>query len=438
MKSHITKQHVKKNVPKSVEGVAETAETDAAALADLEQWDRPRDDEVEELEEEVVIGGGDSQEMNVIVINDVTGQEGNLVQAVERIKCLEEDLAAKEEVVKKLETELETANDLGSIANAKVASMEVENENLKAQVSKYLRISLNQRDDMNKMKAGGPDPEMERKLKLAHDEVKSKAKTVEALEKTKKELAKKVEEEVSARAKAEADCAKFSKMVDILQDKNVSDKSTTKSKVVCRDLNKPGGCPRAGKCTFHHPALARENKSIDCHHWMNGRCKYQEQSCKFKHDSEKKAVNASKRKRSEDEPAKSVSQTNNVGQQDFLLGLVRALSQGSTGEAGLGAAAEPARGLEIQRNIRPRMASPKGAARGMEEQQRSNRSYANAASSQNREHNSPRGLEDQGGVQEMVERMRGMVRPPQSPTPVDSMQEGLQLLMQIARQSGMM
>ena len=49
-----------------------------------------------------------------------------------------------------------------------------------------------------------------------------------------------------AKAKAEADAAMYSKMVDILQDKTGSvDKSKEKSTTVCRDISKPGGCPRA-------------------------------------------------------------------------------------------------------------------------------------------------------------------------------------------------
>ena len=127
------------------------------------------------------------------------------------------------------------------------------------------------------MRAGGKDPDMERKLKQGNDEMKTRAKTVDTLEKSKKELSKKLEDEVIARAKAESDCAKFSKMVDILQDKNTStDQTKNTSKALCRDVNKPGGCPRAGGCKFNHPTLAKENKQINCIHWMNGKCRYTE------------------------------------------------------------------------------------------------------------------------------------------------------------------
>jgi hypothetical protein len=438
MKSHITKIHVKKQVQKTAERVEdegeidEIDEIDEADLAALEEWDRPRGSVVEDVDEEDDDEVSLSVENVVVVINDATGQEGNLVKAVERIKSLEEELGVKEEVLRKLETELETARDLAKIADGTVRSMQTENENLKTKVNKYQRIGLNQKDDLNKMRAGGADPEIEGKLKLVQEELKKKTKAVEALEKTKKELAKKVEEEVSARAKAEADCAKFSKMVDILQDTNSKEKSKTKPKVVCRDVNKAGGCPRAGNCTFLHPALAKENKGIDCHHWMSGHCKFTEKTCKFKHDITKKAVNETKRKRSEDE-----EQVKESGQQDFLLSLVRAFAQGSAGEARLG---EPARGLEGHRNTRPRMVSPESSARGLEGQQRSSRNYASTVDSRHRRESrgsycSPsRGLEEQGPV----ELMRRLVRPAQSAGQVDKLQEGIQLLMQIAQQGGRM
>ena len=188
--------------------------------------------------------------------------------------------------------------------------------------------------------------------------------------------------------------------------------------------------------------MAKENKSIDCHHWLNGRCKFQEKNCKFKHDIAKKSVNVSKRKRSEDE-----DQHKDSSQQDFLLGLVRALAQGSTGEAGLVRVTEPARGLEGQRNIQSRMVSPNSSTGGVEGQRI--RSYANVVDSHRmesqrsndgyrRQRSPPRGMQEQGGVDQLVEKMRGMVRPPQSAPQVDSLQEGLQLLMQIAQQAGRM
>ena len=439
VKSHITRQHVKKQ-PEKEKATTNDDDLTEADLAALEEWNRPRDQDanlVEEVEE-VATTGGEERE----VIDVTTGEEGNLVQAVERIKKLEEDLSAKEEVMKSMEIELATAKDLANIAMATKESMETENAENKAETKKYKLISKNLMDDLNKMRGGGKDPDMERKLKLANDDLKTKSKTVDALEKCKKELSKKLEDEVVARAKAESDCAKFSKMVDILTDKTTStDKNKAQSKALCRDVNKPGGCPRAGGCKFNHPALAKENKLIDCIHWKNGKCRYAEVNCKYKHDPDKKDSN-SKRKRSEGEQSKDAS-----NQQDFMLSLVRALTQGSAREARLGREEESSRGMEGQRSTRARMGSPMESSRGMEDQQRNRRSYASAASYRHRTESqssneavyrplSPaRGMEGQD-VEKIVEQIRGLARPPKSATQQDSLQEGLQLLLQMAQQTG--
>ena len=128
MKSHYTRQHTKKS---GKEDSTKPAETEEEALAALEEWNRPpREDEDEEVddeideEEDLVESAAAQQE--VVVINDSNGQEGNLEQAVARIKHLEEEGAAKEELLKKMETELETAKDLASIAEGQVASLEVD------------------------------------------------------------------------------------------------------------------------------------------------------------------------------------------------------------------------------------------------------------------------------------------------------------------------
>ena len=365
----------------------------------------------------------------MVVINDTTGEEGSLGQAVERIKVLEEDLSVKEELVKKMEAELETARDIANIAVAKEALLEDEKTTLKHNLDFFRRVYKTQKEDIEKMTGGAPNPEAERKLKEANDKIKSNTKHIESLEKSKKELIKKVEEEVSGRAKAEADCAKFSKMVEIMQQCEERRKETTdKSKVKCRDVGRAGGCPRAGACPYLHPALAKENKNVDCHHWMSGRCRYTESECRFKHDPAKKDSKSSKRKRSEESiPEKETNQ------QDFLLGLVKALAQGS----GLGGQERPAQGLEGQTS-RPRMEAHSSSAQGQDGQHWGHRSYSSATSipgrvwgqedqSYNR-HNIPaRGMDE-------LEELRGLVQGPKTAHPVDKMQEGIQLLMQLAAQ----
>ena len=98
-------------------------------------------------------------------------------------------------MVKKLETELETAKDVATIATAESATLEEEKVTLKSQLDYFRRVGNAQLEDINKMKAGGPNPELERKLKETEDKVKAKTKIIESLEKSKKDLTKKVEEE---------------------------------------------------------------------------------------------------------------------------------------------------------------------------------------------------------------------------------------------------
>ena len=355
MKTHMTQKHKERNIPITQNTVGgEDLEDDIEAeMRDLAQWDRPPATTEDRTDE-----NDDDSAENVVVIIDTTGEEGSLGQAVERIKVLEEDLGVKEELVKRMEAELETARDIANMAVAKEASLEDEKTTLKNQLDFFRRVTKTQKEDIEKMAGGAPNPEAERKLKEANNKIKSNNKHIESLEKSKKELIKKVEEEVSGRAKAEADCAKFSKMVDILQQCEERRKDPTdKSKVKCRDVGRAGGCPRAGSCPYLHPALAKENKNIDCHHWMSGRCRYTENECRFKHDPAKKDSKSSKRKRSEEcGPEKDTSQ------QDFLLGLVKALAQGN----GLGGQERSAQGLEGQATTRPRMEAPASSACGQD------------------------------------------------------------------------
>ena len=158
--------------------------------------------------------------------------------------------------------------------------------------------------EINQFNAG-VNPEMAYKLKEAHDEVKAKNKALDSSEKSCKELLKKVEEEVSARAKAEADATRLSKVVDTLQKSPINETIRDKSKIKCRYAGKPGGCQRAG-CAILHPALG--NKSTDCDFWLAGKCRYSDEHCRYNHDPVKKGADKSKKKKREsdrnsDEPA---------------------------------------------------------------------------------------------------------------------------------------
>ena len=141
-------------------------------------------------------------------------------------------------------------------------------------------------------------------------------------------------------------------------------------------------------------------------------------------------MNEAKRKRSEEEePAKD-------GGQDFLLGLVKVLAQSVAREPQLGRGSTASWGMEGQRNAWPRMDSPNYAG-GMDGQH--GRSYASVADPNGRmerQSRSPRGMEDQGLAEQVVDKMRGLASQPQTAAPVDKLQEGIQLLVQIAQQAG--
>ena len=151
-------------------------------------------------------------------------------------------------------------------------------------------------------------------------------------------------------------------------------------------------------------------------------------------------MNASKRKRSEDKESEKDDQ------EDFLVSLVKALAQGKAGEAQLGNVTGSSQRMEGQRNTRLRMGSPPGSSTRMEDQERS-RSYASMVGSDNRRDNGSynqefrgpscsTGLEDQGLIEQAVEMIRGLARPTQPAPAMDKLQEGIQLLTQMAQQAG--
>ena len=150
-------------------------------------------------------------------------------------------------------------------------------------------------------------------------------------------------------------------------------------------------------------------------------------------------MNAAKRKRSEEaKPGKE-------DRGDFLIGLVKALAQGKAGEAQLGNVTGSSQRMEGQRNTRLRMGSPSGSSTGLEDQERS-RSYASMVGSDNRRDNgsynqefrgpSSSRREDDGLIEQAVEMIRGLARPTQSAPAMDKLQEGIQLLTQMAQQAG--
>ena len=269
-------------------------------------------------------------------------------------------MGVKEDVIKTLETDLDTARHIADIAKGKADSLEVQNEDNKTLAKKYKVLARKQMNEINQMKAGGADPDVAKKLKEAQDEIKVKTKALESSEKSRKDLLKKVEEEGTARAKAEADSTRLNKVVDTLQKTTNNGNVKDKSNINCRDVGKPGGCRRAGSCDFLHPALA--NKNIDCDFWVAGDCRYPEKDCRYKHDPKRKDTDKRKRSESNQNSPRPSSRQEVVEiqpeprahpsgrqeamaiqpesraqptsqDQDFIIGLVRALAPSLTTEA---------------------------------------------------------------------------------------------------------
>ena len=89
--------------------------------------------------------------------------------------------------------------------------------------------------------------------------------------------------------------------------------------------------------------------------------------------------------------------------------------------------------MEGQRNTRLRMGSPVDSSRGMDGQER-NRSYASTVGSEYRGTSSSRGMEDRGGlIEQAVDMIQGLARPTQPAPAMDKLQEGIQLLTQMAQ-----
>ena len=96
--------------------------------------------------------------------------EINLEQARERIKTLEEDVGIKEELLKNLETELDTTKEKASLAMVTVETLKLDNETNKMRVKKLKLVAKKQMHEINQLNVGA-DPEMAYKLKEAKKEV---------------------------------------------------------------------------------------------------------------------------------------------------------------------------------------------------------------------------------------------------------------------------
>ena len=155
-------------------------------------------------------------------------------------------------------------------------------------------------------------------------------------------LTLKVAQEITARAKAEADTVMMSKCVEALQSvvdikSGPKEKSQERPKTQekCTFVDKPGGYSKGSRCKFVHPEKEanKAGSGEDCSYWMEGHCKYSNSHCRKEHIPEKKGSKTKETKKSE--------------QEVFVQSLAKAFAQVNA-EAQTSAAAP---GLENQKNM---------------------------------------------------------------------------------------
>ena len=169
-----------------------------------------------------------------------------------------------------------------------------------SRVQKYEDIFPEMLEDLKKLReenGGGTNKELAKKAKKAQADLKVKSKALEEASKREEMLTQKVAQEISARAKAEADSVMLSKCVEALQSVvdmkgGSKEKGQDRPKIQekCTFIDKPGGCSKGARCKFVHPE-SESNKAgpgEDCAYWMEGHCKYSNSNCRKEHKPEKK------------------------------------------------------------------------------------------------------------------------------------------------------
>ena len=242
-------------------------------------------------------------------------------------KFLKDEIAIKNAKIETLEDAMQVKEELLHLANAKVATLEIDIIEKDRQVEKYKKIAKKAKKD---------DPE---DLKKSKKEVTAKSKEIEDLKTKLAEALKKTRDEITMRAKAEADVISKQQTIDVMkeimmQQSSLSTNKEPQQQVVenrknqlCRDSMKPEGCRWGKGCMFFHPpgstpTSAQSGEKLDCSFWLAGYCKYSESECRGKHEASKRG--AKPRKMNQQKPAET-----NIP--DFAQTLARAVSQGLAG-----------------------------------------------------------------------------------------------------------
>ena len=140
VKGHITRKHrdqMKDGEPEEEEAADDLDENDVARMELLNIEMRNQEGVVEETSSEEEV---DTR----MVINSDTEQLGSLPEAVERIKVLLEEQSVKEELIKKLETELDTSKILQTwpMQKKKILKLSMRGQVMKSRLLSWITISI--------------------------------------------------------------------------------------------------------------------------------------------------------------------------------------------------------------------------------------------------------------------------------------------------------
>ena len=145
-KKRMTKKHKPKTLQKPTEEAEVVLEDHIEAdMREIAQWNREDNTTTARTAEDTP-----DESVEVAVINDGTLEEGTIKQAVERFKALEEDLSVKGDVIKRLETELDTSKEAAIVVTAEAASLEDEKVTLKTQLDFFRSVSKVPKNDIKK------------------------------------------------------------------------------------------------------------------------------------------------------------------------------------------------------------------------------------------------------------------------------------------------
>ena len=295
---------------------------------------------------------GDEQKKDESVMD----AETNSSQEDEKdVQILKEDLATKTAEVESLKDAMIVRQDILNLAQGKIASLEIEKEELEKEVKKYKRIVKVFKEE----EKGG------KKNESKTDESKCKKELKEANIKI-ENLMKTVREETNQRAyletqvKIQHEINMNIKDIMVMQGKGVTGQGMrnesrnsgrrspgrgspsridSRGEQLCRNHSKPGGCKRKD-CVFFHPSgrsksppQPSRNDKPDCSYWLAGHCRKTEDKCYGKHEPSKCGTKAQK-------------ETNELLNPDFVNTLVRAVSQGLAGVQQQQTAQDPALGKQ--------------------------------------------------------------------------------------------